>query len=324
MLALASHTSHISLTCPQCGGALPKQARWRSVPCPFCNSSITLASNVVHAAQFHAAWLRTRTDANSAALDKPRLQIHNQAYQVLAQLGFSTRHTLVLAERLGPLPERVVIKLAAAPSVDCTARLQHEAEILQQLQADTSPPAAWFSQRLPQAICADSAKTAAGAQHAALVLRHPTGFWGSLDVVRQHYPTGVDARHIIWMWRRVLEVLGYLHDLGWEHGRITPDHLLVHPRDHGILLIGWAQAQHHAKPNPAACARDLMQSAAAISALMPGNAPKPLLSLMQTASSDHNFCQQHGARGLVQAINDLARSLFGPACFVPFDPDGLR
>ncbi len=320
-----------ALACPQCGGALPKQARWRTVQCPFCDSSITLARNVVHAAEFRAAWLRTKAAASSAAAGKPRLQIQNQTYQVQAQLGFGEHHSVLLAERLGPLAERVVIKLAhadlgagasaAAPAGATELRLQHETQILQQLQADTSPPAAYFSQRLPQAVCFGSAKTAAGAEHAALVFRHPTGFWGSLDVVRQHYPKGVDARHIIWMWRRVLEVLGYLHDIGWAHGRITPDHLLVHPRDHGILLIGWAKAQFHAKPDPAACVRDLMQSAAAISALMPVDAPKPLLTFMQNGRNDPNFCQHHGARGLDRAIKDLARTLFGPARFVEFNPD---
>ncbi len=315
-----------ALACPQCGGALPKQARWRTVPCPFCDSSITLARNVVHAAEFRAAWLRTKAAASSAAVGKPRLQIQSQAYQVLAQLGFSEYHTVLLAERLGPLAERVVIKLAHAdPGVGAPAgatelRLQHEAQILQQLQADTSPPAAYFSQRLPQAVCTGRAKTTAGAEHAALVFRHPTGFWGSLDVIRQHYPMGVDERHIIWMWRRVLEVLGYLHDIGWTHGRITPDHLLVHPRDHGILLIGWAKAHFHAKPDPGACARDLMQSAAAIRALMPVNAPKPLLTFMHNAAYDPDFCKHHGARGLEGAIKDLARTLFGPARFVPFEP----
>ena len=311
-----------ALACPQCGGALPKQARWRTVQCPFCDSSITLAANVVHAAQFRAAWLRAQAAGGGAMASGPALQIQGQTYQVLGQLGSGHGNDIFLAQRLGPLPERVTIKLAQADQDG--VRLQTEARVLQQLQADASPAAAYFSQRLPQPVCVAQAHTPAGQQHAALVLRHSTGFWGSLDVVRSHYPTGVDARHSIWMWRRILEVLGYVHDIGWTHQRITLDHLLVHPRDHGILLIGWAQAQHHAKPDSAACVRDLMHSAAAIASLLPTNAPPPLLNFMQNASHDSGFCQHHGACGLDRAIKDLARTVFGPARFVPFTPDGHR
>ena len=55
----------------------------------------------------------------------------------------------------------------------------------------------------------------------ALVLRHPTGFWGSLQDVQQANPQGIDPRHAVWIWRRMLEVLAgsYQHGIGVDSSR---------------------------------------------------------------------------------------------------------
>lgn len=49
----------------------------------------------------------------------------------------------------------------------------------------------------------------------------------------------LDSRHVIWMFKRILMVLGYIHSKDTVHGAITPDHLLFNKDNHGLLLCGW-------------------------------------------------------------------------------------
>lgn len=53
---------------------------------------------------------------------------------------------------------------------------------------------------------------------------------------------GVDQRHMIWMYDRMINLLGYIHNRGVIHGRIEPDRLLVRPSNHNVMLTGWSQA----------------------------------------------------------------------------------
>ena len=64
----------------------------------------------------------------------------------------------------------------------------------------------------------------------------------SLEEVRAAYPAGIDARDMAWMWRRLLTVLGFVHEQRLVHGCVTPDHVLIEPREHKLVLIGWCGA----------------------------------------------------------------------------------
>jgi hypothetical protein len=44
------------------------------------------------------------------------------------------------------------------------------------------------------------------------------------------------------MMNRTLSLLGFLHRLHWLHAGITPDHLLFHPKSHGLCAVGWCGA----------------------------------------------------------------------------------
>ncbi|OAA26875.1 hypothetical protein UG55_101155 [Frankia sp. EI5c] len=61
----------------------------------------------------------------------------------------------------------------------------------------------------------------------------------SLARVRAAHPRGVDARDVAWMWRRLLVALGYAHRAGVLHGAVVPGHVLVHPEQHGLVLVDW-------------------------------------------------------------------------------------
>jgi len=113
---------------------------------------------------------------------------------------------------------------------------------LRELQAIHSDGAgAYFSQHLPEVVAEGEVEGGSHGQR-ALVLRHPNGYWGSLAALSVCFAQGIDPRHAVWIWRRMLGVLSYIHAVGWAHGDVRPEHALVHPQDHGVRLIGWASA----------------------------------------------------------------------------------
>ena len=57
------------------------------------------------------------------------------------------------------------------------------------------------------------------------------------EVIAQY--KDLDTRHIVWMTKRALMVLGAVHSAGLVNGAITPDHLLFGKKNHGALLTGW-------------------------------------------------------------------------------------
>ena len=155
------------------------------------------------------------------------------------------------------------------------------------------------------------------------MLRHANGYWGSLAVLNSRYPQGLDPRHAVWIWRRLLEVLGFIHRSHWCHGDVRPEHALVHPQDHGIRLIGWRAACAGASAQ--AQALDLMHSARVVQVLLGGSAPERmpqqvpagLAELITRASEETAFCRQHGAVGLDALLKTMAAAAFGKPTFVP-------
>lgn len=55
----------------------------------------------------------------------------------------------------------------------------------------------------------------------------------------------LNSRHIIWMTKRALMILGAVHREGLVHGAITPDHLLFTRDNHGLVLCSWIHAGKH-------------------------------------------------------------------------------
>ncbi len=67
------------------------------------------------------------------------------------------------------------------------------------------------------------------------------GFYSLGEVIKQ-YPGGIDPRDMAWIWRRLLDVLGFAHANGIVHGAVLPENILICPRNHGGVLIEWSFA----------------------------------------------------------------------------------
>jgi hypothetical protein len=77
-----------------------------------------------------------------------------------------------------------------------------------------------------------------GAERWANVIGRLAGF-RSLAEVRAAYPGGIDPRDAAWMWRRMLVAVGAAHRAGLIHGAVLPEHVMIHPAEHGLVLVDW-------------------------------------------------------------------------------------
>ena len=63
-----------------------------------------------------------------------------------------------------------------------------------------------------------------------------------LPTLRKRLPDGIPQRHVMWIMRRLLSVLGWAHSRGVIHGNIEPAHVMVRPGDHNVWLVDWCYA----------------------------------------------------------------------------------
>ena len=309
----------VAVTCPQCGAPLPRVAIWRAVNCGSCGSLIIKNESLVKRDAFRQALERAR---QAVGVSLNAIVCNGERYALLQSLGGSDVSQVYLAQRIGSMPFLVTIKLSGAPTA--VRDYAREAQVLRELQATDGGAAAYFSQRMPEVVMQGYVDETAGRQ--ALVLRHPNGFWGSLAALNEAFPKGIDPRHAVWIWRRMLEVLCFVHSHGWCHGDVRPEHALVHPQDHGIRLIGWASAKKGASAKEQAI--DLMWSARVVLVLLsgagdrggvPDHVPQDLAQLVARASEHEDFCRTQGAQGLDALLRAAAKTAYGPPAFVPLE-----
>jgi serine/threonine protein kinase len=307
----------IALSCPQCGTPLPRVALWRSVKCDSCGSLITKTDSVVTRDSFRQALKRARED--SASLDA--VICGGCRYHVMQRLGLGEISQVYLARRIDALPFLATIKLSSAPAA--ASLYSREAQVLRELQTlDADGVGAYYSSLIPEVVSQGVVEGKDGKQ--ALVLRHQSGFWGSLTALNERFAPGLDPRHAVWIWRRILEVLNFIHSHGWSHGNLQPDHALINPPEHGVRLIGWSSAKNVAGENDKAA--DLRRGALMVQVLLcggsgsgnlPNSVPPGLAQLVTRTIMDEGFCRRQGAAGLDTLLQAEAKAAFGPPAFVP-------
>lgn len=305
----------VALNCPQCSAPLPRVALWRTVKCNSCGALITKTESIVTRDSFRQALNRARQE--SAGLSA--VVCGGARYQLLGRLGAGDISEVHLARRLDSAPLLATIKLSSVPAA--AAHYAQEAHVSHELQLlDCDGAGAYFSRLLPDVIAQGAVEGNNGKQ--ALVLRHPIGFWGSLASLNDRLASGIDPRHAVWIWRRMLEVLNFVHKHDWCHGDIRPEHALVHPQDHGVLLIGWASARKGARDKDKVA--DLCRSARVMEVLLcgaggsslPASVPAGLAQLVTRAADNQDGCCSQGAEHLDALLRAEAQVAFGPPSFV--------
>jgi serine/threonine protein kinase len=75
-----------------------------------------------------------------------------------------------------------------------------------------------------------------------LVMRKFDGHTLNEIMAMPMYKAGIDRKHVVWMFNRLLSVVGYAHSCGIIHGNIEPTHVMIRPDDHNLCLIDWSTA----------------------------------------------------------------------------------
>jgi hypothetical protein len=220
--------------------------------------------------------------------------IGDSHWTILEPLGRGDLSDLFLAERARWPTERVALKILRDPSH--AARLRREAEILRRLQASDASGADTFTRLVPEPVAAGDR---------AMAVRWAGGFRHNLAQVRKLYPRGVEPRVSVWMWRRILELLTFLHRSGVVHGAVAPEHVLIENGEHGVRLVGYGAARQAPPPGD-----DISMSARTIRYAL-GDAPGPMEELLREGDSARDAWE------LRERVGERARSLFGPPAFCP-------
>lgn len=329
------------LACPKCGAPLPLAAR-AIVTCPYCGvtlGSVPFAGYVLDGppepALAQAAW-------NDALA--PRISVAGRPFVLLGKLGSGRMCEIFLARSDRTLTELVVVKVPR--SIDDGSRLAREYARLGSLADSDARGAAHFARLLPQRVVHGPLPSPDGSVRLASVFRYRSGFLDTFEQVRAAYPEGVDPRHAVWMARRVFELLGFVHRAGLVHGALFPWHLLVHPRDHGVVFCGTSRLAHVGAPpedaafdeaerpfvpdalraggertpasDVAMAARSLIHVMGGdpVSLRMPDAVPVPLRDCLVRAADARSG--EGLAWALVDELGEVARAVFGPPVFVPF------
>jgi len=169
---------------------------------------------------------------------RPRLNLGGRTYVLEGRLGEGTSSTVYRARWVVRLGELVVIKVLT--SLSDADLFRREWKTLRTLQRSTVDGADHFTTRLPIPV----AHGLIDSDHPRLasVFGWKSGFVHTLEEVGEVYDSGVSTHQLVWILKRLLELLGFVHRAGFVHGAVVPDHVLIHPRDHGAMLIGWTVA----------------------------------------------------------------------------------
>ena len=273
--------SVLGITYMNCGA--PLDTRNPVYKCHYCDSKFAPLGG------FASAVSGPRPDLIPKGLFE--LSVGSTRYRVLGRLASGEHSRVLVARKARPVTEQVVIKVS-----DDLGVLEKEWANLRDLTGRCS----YLDRLLPDPVALGMARG-----KPALVYRWRSGFVYNLAQVRKKFSGGVDPAATVWMWNRILDQLTSLRHLGYSHGAIRLEHLLVHPRDHGIALCGWSRA---------ACGgqEDLAASGRCIARLLGRGAPNSLCELARNA--DQFDC----AADLKSELKKVARAVYGPPRFRPF------
>jgi serine/threonine protein kinase len=84
--------------------------------------------------------------------------------------------------------------------------------------------------------------TSDGKTRRSVILEHLDGFVSLRDVM-DAYPQGISGRHVAWIARRLWVAIDIAHEAGIVHGAVFPEHVMIHPTMHGVVLVDWSYAR---------------------------------------------------------------------------------
>jgi hypothetical protein len=321
------------LECPRCGAPLPRRAALVRVTCEYCNSEVVFERLLVKASEYQ----RLRDSYEKA--ERADVTVAGFRLRLLGRLAVGHSSDVFLAVRSARLTERLLLKVLR--SAEDEALLQNEQSVLAKLEASRERGTAYFTGLVPQRAFCGLLEGPGFPRHLAAAFRQPPGFAHTLAQLRQQLPGGADPRHAIWIWRRALELLDWLHRSDVVHGALLPAHVLLDAREHSVGLVGFSCAGAAGAPlvamdsrqasfYPSAAAKQTLSAAGDLAMLarciihalggeptrVPGQVPAPLAALLAEQAAGSSMLR---ALDLSRKVSAVARECFGAPQFVKLD-----
>ncbi len=137
--------------------------------------------------------------------------------------------------------DEVLLKVARSPK-DADLLAAEVATLKSVHAADTSGYNGWFP------IVSESFAFAAPGKprRRCNVLGPLHGFYNLAEV--DAAKRSVHSRDVAWIARRILHALAMTHEAGRVHGGVVPEHVMVHPTEHRVVLVGWGGSVADGEP----------------------------------------------------------------------------
>jgi hypothetical protein len=224
-----------------------------------------------------------------------------------------------------------LLKIARDPADNDLMR--REATALRQLSGAADRFRAYF----PSLIRAQRhAGPRSGLERRANLLARLEGF-RTLAEVAAAFPGGVEPRDAAWMWRRLLVAVGASARAGVVHGAVLPEHVLIQPGQHGLVLVDWCYSvpvagRLRAVPGryrswyppealagrPAGPDLDIWLATQCLTELLGRRLPDPLAAFARGCRLASPRRRPDDAWALLAELDDLLGRLYGPRRFRPF------
>lgn len=264
-----------AFACPHCTAPIAPDG-WKSAVCAYCRSVLVGLPR--------AWWARPVPvppwSGRSADAGAPRVRLGERAWVLGARLGVGAHSEVFRARRDARLPLGAVLKVAT----DDGEALRRELRVIRRLRQSAARGTDHFVRRLPAPVASGALRgdaISAGGAPFAVAYRARPGFTRTLADVRG----AVDPRVAVWVGKRLLEQLTWLHGAGFAHRAIAAEHVLVHERDHGATLIGWSEARWLGGGDRASHRADVAAALEVAGALLDRRAPRALRRFFHAAGS---------------------------------------
>jgi DNA-directed RNA polymerase subunit RPC12/RpoP len=301
-------------TCPSCGANLKVSRFARDATCPFCASHVVVDPSVVSVARFREA--RAAWEAGAAReAGGGSVQVGDSTWTLGARIATGDVTDVYAATRARWPSEAAVVRLLRRPAD--IAHLDRAWAVLDRLRGS---PAGLLG-RVPEPITRGVPVGGPYAGRAVLVARWAHGYATDLERLG---PGRVSPRSAVWLWRRILEALTFLHREGVCHGQVRPAHVLVETGEHGARLVGFGGAS----ASPLALGVDLQDSARTVifalggdGGRVPAAVPPGLARVLRDVSVHGRTA--HGeadAWAIRERLGEVARHDFGPPAYCPIVP----
>jgi hypothetical protein len=273
------------------------------------------------------------TAARRESAQPPSMDSPTRRYRLgppLAETAVSVLHTATYRDDAGRERSAVLKVPRHARDNDL---MEHEADVLARLAAVAEPRHRAYAPRLSESF---RHRDPRGGRLRVNVLGPLDGFVTLAEVAAAH-PRGLDPRDAAWMWRRLLTALGWAHRARLVHGAVFPEHVLIHPESHGLVLADWCHATatgtdlpvlvaaHAAAYPPEATAHepagpetDIHLASVLVRDLMACQAPGPLRAFLRGCTLPSRRARPQDAWRLLGELDDLLERCYGPRTFRPF------